>query len=195
MSIRVPIEPDVLHWAAGRSGRDDADFERHFPAWNAWINGAKAPTMKQIEEVPRYSHVPFGFFFLAEPPAVDLPIPDYRLGADGRADVPSQELLDVIEACQIRQAWYRDYALANEVGPAGVTRIDADTDVMTAAQLITRDLGFDVAARRSMTREDARNHLRHAFERLGGIAVFTSMVGNDNHRALSRIDSKARSAT
>lgn len=37
-----------------------------------------------------------------------------------------------------------------------------------------------------MTREEARNHLRHAFEALGGIAVFTTMVGNDNHRALDR---------
>jgi Zn-dependent peptidase ImmA (M78 family) len=182
----VPVEPEVLHWAADRSGRDEADFERAFPGWHAWVDGAKAPTIKQLEEVARYAHVPFGVFFLTEPPAVDLPIPDYRLGEHGKLDTPSQELLDVIQASQIRQGWYRDYALANEIGSAAVTRIDAGTDAVSAARTIAGDLDFGVDVRRRLGREDARNHLRRVFERLGGVAVFTSMVGNDNHRGLSR---------
>ena len=39
-----------------------------------------------------------------------------------------------------------------------------------------------------MRREGARNHLRHRFDELGGIAVFTTMVGNNNHRPLDRAE-------
>ncbi|UOE44154.1 ImmA/IrrE family metallo-endopeptidase [Agromyces larvae] len=186
MSVGVPVAPDVLHWAARRSGRDDSEFERKFPAWHQWLVGEKAPTIKQVEQVARYSHVPFGVFFLTEPPTVELPIPDFRLGIHGKAALPSQELLDVIEACQLRQAWYRDFALANEFGPARVTRLGPELDVTEAALAIADDLQFGVDARKRITRTEARNHLRHAFEDLGGIAVFTSMVGNDNSRPLKR---------
>lgn len=188
MPTAVPIAPGMLQWAVERSGRGDADFERKFPAWHEWIDGVKMPTIKQVESVAQYSHVPFGVFFLREPPLVQLPIPDFRRGADGRAKAPSQELLEVLESSLLRQAWYRDWAIANEVGPAGVTHLDLSVNVRVAAQAVTHDLGFSVEQRRRIGREEARNHLRHQFENLGGIAVFTSMVGNDNHRPLSRAE-------
>jgi Zn-dependent peptidase ImmA (M78 family) len=100
--------------------------------------------------------------------------------------VPSQDLLDVIDAAQLRQAWFRDYALANEMGPSRVSPIGAKAEVVEAASSITTDLAFSVADRARLDRDEIRNHLRHAFESLGGIAIFTGIVGNDTHRVLDR---------
>lgn len=182
----VPVQPDVLQWAAVRSGRGMSDFEHRFAAWRDWLEGDKQPTMRQVEDVAKFTHVPFGVFFLQEPPEVELPIADFRIGAKGQRATPSQELLDVILTSQVRQAWYRDYALANGRESTDISPLVSESDVIAAALSVATDLQFSVDHRRRMSREDARNHLRHAFERLGGIVVFTSMVGNDNHRGLSR---------
>ncbi|MFD6700221.1 MULTISPECIES: ImmA/IrrE family metallo-endopeptidase [unclassified Microbacterium] len=76
--------------------------------------------------------------------------------------------------------------VAHDLGEARVTRLPDRGSVEEAAAAIIEDLRFTVTDRARMSREDARNHLRHAFEQLGGIAVFTTMVGNDNHRMLDR---------
>ena len=83
MSAQVAVAPSVLLWAQERSRREAGAYEKKFPAWQEWVVETKTPTIRQVEEIARYSHLPFGIFFLEEPPKVELPIPDYRLGRSG----------------------------------------------------------------------------------------------------------------
>lgn len=187
MSARVAVAPSVLLWAQGRSKREDDAYEKRFPAWREWVEEKKTPTIKQIEEIARYSHLPFGIFFLEEPPRVELPIPDYRLGRSGDERIPSQDLLDVIDLSIQRQGWFQDYALKLGLENADVARATERDDPVAAAAVAAAELGFTVADRARLgTRENARNHLRRIFEKRGGLAIITSMVGNDNHRMLDR---------
>lgn len=186
MSARVPIAPSVLLWAEQRSQRDEGAYERRFRAWPEWVSGDKPPTIKQVEDLAKFSHLPFGIFFLDEPPIVELPIPDYRAGRAGIEALPSQNLLDVIDLSSQRQAWYREYAITIGIGPASVHHATDQDNPKLVAAIVAKELGYTVDERAKMTREDARNHLRRSFEQLGGLTVFTSMVGNDATRMLDR---------
>lgn len=188
MVTRVPVARGLLEWALERSGRSTDDFQSHFGAWDRWVTGRAEPTLKQVEEIARYAHLPFGVLFLTEPPAVELPIPDYRLGVEGDAREPSQDLLDVIDISIQRQAWFVDYAERNQLGTAAIRRWDHAADVTEVARGIEEELGYGVDQRVGMSRTDARNHLRRRFEAMGGLPVFTSMVGNNTHRLLSRAE-------
>ncbi len=186
MSARVAVAPSVLRWAQERSKRDDGAYERKFPAWQYWVAGQKEPTIKQVADIASYSHLPFGIFFLDQPPEIELPIPDYRLGREGDEAAPSQDLLDVIDLSVQRQAWFRDHAVKLGLGAASVTHATLEDEPSAVAAVAARELDYTVAGRARMTREAARNHLRRRFEESGGLAVITSMVGNDNHRMLDR---------
>ncbi|WP_206447838.1 ImmA/IrrE family metallo-endopeptidase [Agrococcus sp. KRD186] len=186
MATTVEVAPAVLAWAQERSRRDPGAYASKFGSWESWLAGEKKPTIKQLEELAKYAHVPFGVFFLDKPPVVELPIPDYRLGVTGDRATPSQDLLAVIELSQQRQGWFRDYALEHGLGDARFAGATEQDEVREVAARATEELDFDVRRRSGMTRDGARNHLRRRFEERGGLAVITSMVGNDTHRPLDR---------
>ena len=144
MSVSVAINPAMLHWAVERSGRAPRDFEKHFPQWGRWVEQAKQPTIRQVEQIAEFSHVPFGTLFLDEPLEPELPIADFRRDDASDRSAPSQDLLEVIETSQLRQDWYREYALANDVGEARVTMALPGASVHEAASAIVDDLRFTV---------------------------------------------------
>lgn len=187
MSTQAQVEPGVLRWAQQRSNRDEAAFDQKFTAWEQWLSGSSSPTFRQLEEIARYAHVPFGALFLPEPPVPELPIPDYRLGSTSGTRSPSQDLLDVVELSQQRQAWFREYAQREGIDAARIERATLAEDPIAVAAAVSAELNFGVQARLELrARHAARNHLRSAFEGLGGLSVVTSMVGNNAARPLDR---------
>ena len=40
------------------------------------VGGEALPTFRQAQQWAQHTHAPFGYLFLAQPPADDLPIPD-----------------------------------------------------------------------------------------------------------------------
>ena len=185
MSVRVPVAPAVLEWAQERSGHSADEVEHRFGRWHEWVTGDTSPTVNQVEELASFTHLPFGFFFLEEPPKIELPIPDYRLGAHGRRLDPSPELLDSVYASQQRQDWFRDYALRNGLEPSDLFGAATGMTPFEAARLVTSTFGF-VPGERPRRRQDARNDLRRRFEDLGGLVIFAGIVGNNTSRVLAR---------
>lgn len=72
----------MLKWAAERARLAEESLVRRFRKWRAWLSGDAHPTLRQLEDFARLTHIPFGYFFLPEPPTVNLPVADLLMMRD-----------------------------------------------------------------------------------------------------------------
>ncbi|MFG1642644.1 ImmA/IrrE family metallo-endopeptidase [Amycolatopsis sp. NPDC049252] len=183
---RVDVEADVIAWARDRSGLPAADLERRFPRLPSWISGSIAPTINQLEEFAEATHTPVGFFFLTEPPAEDVPLPDFRTRRDAGVTQPSPDLLDTIYMVQQRQEWYRNHAISLGQDPVGIVgSVTTRTPAATAAQLI-RD-ALRPGGGESFSPKDPADAFRlisEAAEEVGVLVMANGIVGSNTHRRL-----------
>ena len=183
---RVAINPELLRWARERAGLGLKGIETKFPKLGSWEAGEVQPTLKQVEAFARAVHVPVGYLFLSTPPEESLPIPDFRTVAGQILRSPSPNLLDMLHACQERQAWYREFArITGQVPPAFVGSVTRDMRPETVAARMRETLSFQVTARQdSSTWEDAlRQFIRHA-DAAGVLVMVSGIVMSNNHRRL-----------
>jgi Zn-dependent peptidase ImmA (M78 family)/transcriptional regulator with XRE-family HTH domain len=184
---RVAIRPELLRWARERAGLVDAQaLLGRFPRLIDWENGRVLPTLKQVEAFAQAVHVPVGYLFLPAPPQEPLPVPDFRTH-DGRGvQRASPNLLDMLYACQERQAWYREFALtvrAPEAAFVGSARLD-EPPAEVAARM-AEVLGFDLAARAACrTWEEALRLFVGQADRAGVLVMVSGVVSSNSHRPL-----------
>lgn len=183
---RISISPDMLRWARDRARLDVFALEGRFPKLAEWESGEVLPTLKQLEDYARATHAPIGYFFLPEPPAEPMPIPDFRTVADRVITRPSPNLLDTVYACQERQAWYRDFALINGEAPLSyIGTMSISIAPVQAAAQIRSELNFDVDARRDCrTWTEALRLFIEQAERIGVLVMNSGVVLNNNYRHL-----------
>lgn len=181
----VAVHAPVLRWAQRRSGHDDHAMRSRFRKWDRWLNSVDEPSLAQVEEIARFTHVPVGALFLPTPPAEQLPIPDFRPGR-GPTMAASDNLLDTIFLNQRRQGWYEDYlARLGAVEPLSFVGSARAASIDDTAAMITQALDYGLERRvRLRSINDARRWLVDHFEALGGLIVISSMVENNTHRML-----------
>ena len=183
---RAPVKPELLRWARERVGRRVEEFGKRFKKLAEWERGETQPTLKQLEDFAKATYVPFGYFFLPEPPEEHIPIPDLRTIRNEEISHPSPDLLDTIHAMQRRQAWLREELLECEA---------ESLDFVASARLTEDPEGVGREMRRVLalddnwtdavsTWRDAVGELRRAIEHLGVMAVINGVVGNNTHRKL-----------
>ncbi|MFW6106845.1 MAG: ImmA/IrrE family metallo-endopeptidase, partial [bacterium] len=176
----------LLRWARERVGRRVEDFGKRFKKLAEWERGETQPTLKQLEDFARATYVPFGYFFLPEPPEEHIPIPDLRTIRDEAISHPSPDLLDTIHAMERRQAWLREDLIECEAEPldfVGSARVSDDPQGV--GREMRRMLGLeDGWAEGVRTWREAVGELRRAIEELGVLAVINGVVGNNTHRKL-----------
>ncbi len=184
MIVRVEVAGALLEWASERSGLNEDELNRKFPRLSEWESGELAPTLKQLEKFAKATRTPVGFFFLPEPPEVEVPIPDFRTIGDKGVTRPSPDLLDTIYQCQQRQDWYRDYARSIGVEPLGfVGSLSTGTAIDEAAAGITEALSFSVE-QRGPNWSDALTNMRDRAEKVGVLVMISGVVGSNTHRRL-----------
>ncbi|NMQ27674.1 ImmA/IrrE family metallo-endopeptidase [Candidatus Accumulibacter phosphatis] len=186
MNLTVPASIPVLRWAAERARLDDFALVKRFRKWPLWLSGEAQPTLRQIEDFARMTHTPFGYFFLPEPPRMELPVPDFRSLRDAPVREPSNDLLDTVYLCQRRQDWFREYAQLNGLPPVpfvGEVRVG---DVPEAVAEKLRDtLDLSVTERQTLpTWTDALRQLIARTEDAGVLVMASSIVGANSHRKL-----------
>lgn len=127
-----------------------------------------------------------GFFFLAEPPEEPVPIPDFRTIGDAGVERPSPDVLDTIYACQMRQEWYRDYSVEQELDPLDFvgSASTAESPILVADR-IRHAIRFSVDERSMYsTYEDALRALIDLIESIGVLVMVSGIVGGNTHRKL-----------
>jgi len=182
----LPVKPQLLRWARERIGRSLEDFGERFKKLAEWERGETQPTFKQLEDFAKATYVPFGYFFLPEPPVERIPIPDLRTIRNQDLRRPSPNLLDTIHAMQRRQGWLREERIECEAEPfefVGSARpVD---DPQGVGREMRRMVGLgDGWAANVRTWLEAVTQLRRAIEQLGVMAVINGVVGNNTHRKL-----------
>jgi Zn-dependent peptidase ImmA (M78 family) len=178
-----------LTWARARSGIAEADWNRRFPRFEAWLAGEAAPTLKQLEDFARKTHTPVGFLFLEEPPVEVVPIPDFRTVGDrpvGADEVVSANLLDVIYACERRQEWYRDNQILEGEPPLAFVGATSTSDAVDAVAGQMRVVLDWTAQNRATCRgsDGALTWLREHAEAAGVLVMISGIVGSNTHRIL-----------
>ncbi|AZS36805.1 hypothetical protein CVS47_01414 [Microbacterium lemovicicum] len=185
MTVRVPVNPNLLAWALNRSGMstESARYER-FSRWAA--GEGLPPTFRQLEEFANATHAPLGYLFLPQPPVESVPIPDFRTMQNAAVASPSADLLDTIYEAQQRQDWYRAYAVDQGLDPLPfVGSADVSDSHELVAEEIRRALDFNTDRRaRFSSWEDALRQLIDAVEQTGVLVMVSGIVGSNTHRVL-----------
>lgn len=182
----VAASVPVLRWAAQRARLHDDDLAARFRKWPLWLSGEAQPTLRQLEDFARLTHTAIGYFFLSEPPALALPVPDFRTLGDEALAEPSSDLLDTLYLCQQRQDWFRDYARLHGLPPltfVGSARVQDAPEAV--AERMREALGLSAEARReSPTWTEALRELIAKSEDAGVMVMASSVVGSNSHRKL-----------
>lgn len=185
MRTEVDVSADMLTWAISRAGFEMHEFTPKMPNLQKWIEGEKKPTVKQLEEFSRKVYLPFGYFFLTEPPEEELPIPFFRTG-DTDATKVHINVYDSILLMQQRQDWLHEYLKENDFHKLPfVGRFHDETNVQIIVDDIRRTLGLQDAWASGFDRwQDALNHLTDQIEDTGIITVFNGVVENNGTRKI-----------
>lgn len=176
----------VLRWAVQRARLHDEDLSARFRKWPLWLTGEAQPTLKQLEDFARLTHTAIGYFFLPEPPALALPVPDFRTLRDEELREPSSALLDTLYLCQQRQDWYRDYARVHGLARlAFVGSAQVNEAPQAVAERMRVELKLSTQERRQLpTWTDALRQLIAKAEEAGVMVMASGIVGSNSHRKL-----------
>lgn len=183
---RVAVNGEVVRWARERSGASLHDLAKRFPKISEWESEETQPTLRQLEDFAKKTLTPLGYLFLADPPDIHLPIPDFRTVQQDAAPRPSPNLLETVYAMLRRQDWMREYLI--EQGQPPLRFVGEATPGDPASQVAARmreALGVGAAwAGQHMTWTGALAALIDLVEHAGILVVSNGIVGNDTHRKL-----------
>ncbi|MEN8151708.1 MAG: ImmA/IrrE family metallo-endopeptidase [Planctomycetota bacterium] len=186
MTARVEVHSELLTWACERRGLDVGSVAERLPAFDAWMNGERHPTLRQLEQFARITNTPIGYFLLPSPPEEPVPIPDFRTMRRADVDRPSPDLLDTIYLCQQRQEWYRLFARSAGEPPLGfVGSATLGAPVRETARELREAVGFDLDARQRMaTWSEALRCFIDLADHHGVLVMVSGVVGSNNRRKL-----------
>lgn len=186
MKNEVNVNANILSWAIDRAGHDLHAFTNKFPKVQEWLEGKTKPTAKQLEDFSKKVYLPFGYFFLPEPPKENLPIPFFRSAGNQKSRI-NINVYDTILLLQQRQEWLKDYL--KDMGFQQlqfVGKYKNSTDVKAIVADIRQTLQLpENWASRFKTWQDAQDFLVTNIEDKGIITTFNSVVENNTHRLIS----------
>ena len=107
-TINVNIQPEILTWVLDQIQKEKLG-EKLLSNVSQWLNGSKAPTFSQIEDLSRRTEIPLGYFFLEKPPVEELKLLEFRTVDSIELTNPSRNLIDTIYEMEQVQDWMKNY--------------------------------------------------------------------------------------
>ncbi len=152
----------------------------------SWEAGEAPPPTAKAEKLATILRMPFGFFYLSEPPSFEIPVPDARQLQPGYR--PSTNFLELLNDTLVRQDWYREYLADSEERPLPfVGKFSIASGVDAVAKDIRNVLGIDVSLRRSVSSwESYAKAIVSRAESHGIVVMRNGFVGNNTSRRVTR---------
>ena len=189
--VRTPITPSVLSWALLRTQSTPEALAKRLGVKPgdvySWLEGRKQPTLRQAQTAARALKIPFGYLFLAEPPEIRLPLPDFRSPRKVRRDVMSPELQDVLFDALRKSEWLSNWRKAQrEPALSYVGSFSLSSSPEAAATDIRHEL--DLGQTPGLGLKDSSelfSLLVTKAERVGLVVLRTGKVFDNTRRKLS----------
>ncbi len=183
---KIEINKDVLKWAIEESTIPIEQIYQKYPQINDWLAGAKTPTFIQVKNLSSYLKIPFGMFFLSQPPKQQTFNVEFRTLNNKISNNYSLELKTVIQDMDYRKSWMSEYKQINGYDKVNIPiTIDFNKrDHDNAARLRTL-LDIDVHWQKKVkTSYDAFKFIRSKLEAFGILVMMNGIVRDNRHRML-----------
>lgn len=185
-SIRIDIAPAILNWIINQINVDRIN-ESVKDNLIKWQLGEKRPTFKQLEDVSKKINIPFGYFFLQEPPIEDTKILEYRTIDSVQLQNPSRELIDTIDNMEAIKEWMRNYQISEGYSELDIIgSVNQNMSTKDIATKIRKDLGLKLGwFSNQVDAWDSFKYLRSLLEKVGIVTMLNGVVGQNTHRILN----------
>ena len=190
MAKGVIVKPIIIQWAIQSAGKDVRGLSDKFDKIDKWTSEESELTVSELNKLSKELRIPFGYFFLGEPPDEDIQLLKYRTVDNEEQAKPSRELIDTIKYMEKRQSFMRDALIEDGflphefVGSAAIKDNPEDLAVKITQELkLKKDWNKNNPA--------AFNVLREAISNLGILVMQNGVVGNNNHRVLNVAEFRA----
>lgn len=184
MSVSVEISPNVLTWIGQQiSSKTDAKITSLL---DRWANKEELPTAKTIQQVSRATHIPFGYFFLKNPPQEECELVHCRTINSTALKNQSREFIDVYNNMLNIQNWMSEYNrdILGWDPLQFVGRFAENISPMKIVTDIRREIDLSVDFFAHDKRMNCFKFLREKISELGILIMKNGVVGNNNRRKL-----------
>ncbi len=176
MSVRLPINPDIVEWAISRYSLNLEEISRRMNintnSIESWLSKEKIPTLNQIQKLANALRIPQGYLFLSRPPEEEVKIPDFRTIGSIENKVISPELRDVVNSTKRKQSWLKKYLIQEGIPPLEfIGKFNKDSSVMDVATSIIQTLNIDTKLRKKCSDFEAFFRAIVKRSELNGVSV------------------------
>lgn len=184
--MKVHIEKDVLEWVLQQC-QNVAINDETTMLLDKWMTGEKTPTFNQVEKVSKATRIPFGYFFLQEPPVEDTSLLEYRTVHSIDLETPSRDLMDTIHDMELIQDWIKEDLLQKGIDPPDfIGAMNVQSDVNDFANYSRNILGLNLKwFLQGKSSYDSFRYIRNAISNAGVAVMMSGIVGNNTRRSLS----------
>ena len=186
----VIVKPIIIQWAIQSAGKDVRGLSDKFDKIDKWTSEESELTVSELNKLSKELRIPFGYFFLPEPPDEDIKLLKYRTIDNEDQEKPSRELIDTIKYMEKRQSFMRDALIEDGFLPhefVGSATIENNTEAL--ASKITQELKLKINWNKN--NPNTFNVLREEISNLGILVMQNGVVGNNNHRILNVAEFRA----
>ena len=190
MAKGVIVKPIIIQWAIQSAGKDVRGLSDKFDKIDKWTSEESELTVSELNKLSKELRIPFGYFFLPEPPDEDIKLLKYRTIDNEDQEKPSRELIDTIKYMEKRQSFMRDALIEDGFLPhefVGSATIEDNPEDLAAK--ITKEL--DLSENWNKNNHETFRTLREAISNLGILVMQNGVVGNNNHRVLDVAEFRA----
>ena len=185
MAVYIDIADSVYEWALNQT-----KYDGNPNAINQlllWKNGTKKPTINQLEKISNTLGLPFGYFFLDEPPKEENSLIEFRTIDSIELDVPSRNLINTIHEMQNIQAWVAEYHITEEIGKNNLVGIiKPQGNYLSLTEHIRKELELPIDwYKSSKAADDSFRFFKQLLSSFGIIVMMNGIVDNNTRKKLN----------